>query len=194
MTRRAGGGGISQLESQPSYQVGKVNGTSSTMRTVPDVSMDADPDTGVYVLDSYDGGWYQVGGTSLATPMWAGLVAIADQGRALDSESTLTGLTQTLSSLYSLPSSDFHDITTGSNGTYAATTGYDLATGIGSPVANLLVPALAGIRQRRHRLRPASAVRRRSTSMRIRPSSFQPPTATPSPSPTPRPVPALSIR
>ncbi len=51
---------------------------------------------------------------------------------------------QTLSSLYSLPSSDFHDITTGSNGTYAATTGYDLATGIGSPVANLLVPALAG--------------------------------------------------
>jgi hypothetical protein len=139
----AGGGGISQLESQPSYQVGKVNGTSSTMRTVPDVSMDADPDTGVYVLDSDDGGWYQVGGTSLATPMWAGLVAIADQGRALDSQSTLTSA-QTLSSLYSLPSSDFHDITTGSNGTYAATTGYDLATGIGSPVANLLVPALAG--------------------------------------------------
>ena len=89
-TSSAGGGGVSQVESQPSYQVGKVNGTSSTMRTVPDVSMDADPDTGVYVLDSYDGGWYQVGGTSLATPMWAGLVAIADQGRALDSQSTLS--------------------------------------------------------------------------------------------------------
>jgi hypothetical protein len=139
----AGGGGISEYEAQPSYQVGKVNGTSSTKRTVPDVSMDADPTTGVYVLDSYDGGYFQVGGTSLATPMWAGLVAIADQGRALDGQSSLTSA-QTLSTLYDLPSSDFHDITTGSNGTYDATVGYDLATGIGTPVANLLVPGLAG--------------------------------------------------
>jgi hypothetical protein len=98
----------------------------------------------VYVLDSYDGGYFQVGGTSLAAPMWSGLIAIANQGRALDGESSLNGLTQTLPTLYSLPSSDFHDITTGSNGTYSATAGYDLATGLGSPVANLLVPALAG--------------------------------------------------
>ena len=139
-----GGGGISVYESQPSYQVGHVNGTSSTKRTVPDVSMDADPDTGVYVLDSYDGGYLQVGGTSLSSPMWAGLIAIANQGRALDGESSLNGLTQTLPTLYSLPSSDFHDITTGSNGTYSATAGYDLATGLGTPIANLLVPALAG--------------------------------------------------
>jgi hypothetical protein len=139
-----GGGGISAYESQPSYQTGHVNGTSSTNRTVPDVSMDADPNTGVYVLDSYDGGYWQVGGTSLSAPMWAGLIAIANQGRALQGESSLNGLTQTLPTLYSLPSSDFHDITTGSNGTYSATAGYDLATGLGSPVANLLVPALAG--------------------------------------------------
>jgi hypothetical protein len=139
-----GGGGISAYESQPSYQTGHVNGTSSTNRTVPDVSMDADPNTGVYVLDSFDGGYLQVGGTSLSAPMWSGLIAIADQGRALDGESSLNGLTQTLPTLYSLPSSDFHDITTGSNGTYSATVGYDLATGLGSPVANLLVPALAG--------------------------------------------------
>jgi subtilase family serine protease len=138
------GGGISTVESQPSYQVGKVNGLSSTQRTVPDVSMDADPNSGVYVLDSYAGGWYQVGGTSLATPMFAGLVAIANQGRALDGQSTLNGLTQTLPDLYSLPSSDFHDVTTGSNGTYSAGPGYDLVTGLGTPVANLLVPALAG--------------------------------------------------
>jgi hypothetical protein len=140
----ADGGGISRYESQPSYQTGKVNGTSSTQRTVPDVSMDADPDTGVYVLDSYDGGYFQVGGTSLSTPMWAGLIAIANQGRALDGESSLNGLTQTLPELYNLPSSDFHDVTTGSNGTYSATDGYDLTTGLGTPVANLLVPALAG--------------------------------------------------
>ena len=140
----SGGGGISQVESQPSYQSGKVNGTSSTHRTVPDVSMDADPSTGVYVLDSYAGGYYQVGGTSLSCPMWAGLVAIANQGRALNSQSSLNGLTQTLPTLYNLPSSDFHDVTTGSNGTYSAGPGYDLTTGLGTPIANLLVPALAG--------------------------------------------------
>jgi hypothetical protein len=139
-----GGGGISVEEAQPSYQVGKVNGTSTTHRTVPDVSMDADPNTGVYVLDSFDGGYLQVGGTSLATPMWAGLIAIANQGRSLLDESSLNGLTQTLPTLYDLPSTDFHDITTGSNGTYSATPGYDLVTGLGTPVANLLVPALAG--------------------------------------------------
>ncbi len=139
-----GGGGISQFESQPSYQVGNVNGTSTTHRTVPDVAMDADPNTGVYVLDSYSGGWFQVGGTSLSSPMFAGLVAIADQGRALQGESSLDGATQTLPTLYSLPESDFHDITTGGNGTYNATPGYDLVTGRGTPIANLLVPALAG--------------------------------------------------
>jgi hypothetical protein len=139
-----GGGGISGVESQPSYQVGKVNGLSTTKRTVPDVAMDADPNTGVYVLDSDDGGWFQVGGTSLATPMWSGLIAIANQGRALNGQSTLNGQTQTLPDLYSLPSSDFHDVTSGSNGTYSAGTGYDLVTGLGTPEANLLVPALAG--------------------------------------------------
>ena len=121
-----------------------MNGTSSTHRTVPDVSMDADPNTGVYVLDSFDGGYLQVGGTSLATPMWGGLIAIANQGRSLMDESSLNGLTQTLPTLYDLPSTDFHDITSGSNGTYSATPGYDLVTGLGTPVANLLVPALAG--------------------------------------------------
>jgi hypothetical protein len=138
------GGGISQVEAQPSYQVGNVNGTSSTNRTVPDVAMDADPSTGVYVYDSFSGGWFQVGGTSLSCPMWAGLISIADQGRALQGQSSLDGATQTLPTLYSLPQSDFHDITTGGNGTDNATPGYDLVTGRGTPIANLLVPALAG--------------------------------------------------
>ena len=107
----------------PATRSARSTGPAPRMRTVPDVSMDADPNTGVYVLDSYDGGYFQVGGTSLATPMWAGLIAIANQGRALDGESSLNGQTQTLPTLYSLPSSDFHDITTGSNGTYSATVG-----------------------------------------------------------------------
>jgi hypothetical protein len=131
-----GGGGISQYESQPAFQNGKVNGTSSSFRTAPDVSMDAS--SSVAVLDSYNSGWTTVAGTSLSCPMWAGLIAIADQGLALNGVGPLDGGTQTLPTLYNLPSSDFHDITTGNNG-FPATTGYDLATGLGTPVANLLV-------------------------------------------------------
>jgi hypothetical protein len=139
------GGGISQYEPLPAYQDGLngINGASTTNRNAPDVSMDADPDTGVYVLDNYSGGWFQVGGTSLSTPMWAGLVAIANQGRALNGEPSLDGLTQTLPTLYNLPSSDFNDITTGNNGTYTAAPGYDLVSGIGTPIANSLIPDLA---------------------------------------------------
>ncbi len=116
------GGGISQYEPLPAYQDGLngINGASTTNRNVPDISMDADPDTGVYVLDTYSGGWYQVGGTSLATPLTAALVSIANQGRALNGEPSLNGLTQTLPTLYNLSSSDFHDITVGGNGTYNA--------------------------------------------------------------------------
>lgn len=139
-----GGGGISQYESQPSYQTNKVNGISSTQRTTPDISMDANPNSGVYVLDTYyTGSYLEVGGTSLATPMWAALIAIANQGRTAVGLGTLNGTSQTLPALYSIPySSDFNDVTTGNNG-YSAGTGYDLATGLGTPIANVLVPALA---------------------------------------------------
>ena len=101
------------------------------------------------VYDSYDGGsskpWLQVGGTSLSAPCWAGLVAIADQLCASQGLGTLDGRTQTLPVLYALPAADFHDITTGSNGGFSAGPGYDLVTGRGTPIANLLVPALAGV-------------------------------------------------
>jgi subtilase family serine protease len=141
------GGGISQFETQPSYQTGVVT-QSSTMRTIPDVAFDADPDTGVAVFDSFDNGastpWSQVGGTSLACPCWAAIVAIADQDRARVGLGTLDGSTQTLPKIYSLPESDFHDITTGNNG-FAAGPGYDLVTGRGTPIAQLLIPDLAGV-------------------------------------------------
>ena len=140
------GGGISEYESLPGYQgdLDGINGASKTNRNVPDVAADADPNTGVEVLDSFSGGWFQVGGTSLACPLWAGIIGIVNQGRALAGEGTLNGATQTLPMLYNLPASDFHDITTGGNGTYNAGPGYDLVTGLGTPVANLLVPAMAG--------------------------------------------------
>ncbi len=144
------GGSISGVEKQPSYQTGIVSKYSTTYRTFPDVAIEADPATGVPVYDSYDNGklspWTNYdGGTSLATPMWAGLIAIADEGRAIAGLGSLNGLTQTLPELYSLPSADFHDITSGSTGpspTYVAGTGYDLTTGLGSPIANKLIPGL----------------------------------------------------
>ena len=149
------GGGVSQYESQPSYQQGLVihNGGSTVnangMRSIPDVAFDADPNTGVAIYDSYNGGsspWFQYGGTSLAAPCWAGLIAIADEMRVSAGLTTLDGPSQTLPSLYSLPAADFHDITSGtSTGSpnYTAAAGYDLVTGLGTPVANLLVPDLA---------------------------------------------------
>jgi hypothetical protein len=142
------GGGISTLESQPAYQSGVVT-QSTAQRTIPDVAFDADPRSGVAVYDSVNNGsaapWWQVGGTSFSAPAWAALVSIADQLRVANGLSTLDGRSQTLPSVYTLPSADFHDVTSGNNGTYSAAVGYDLVTGRGSPIANLLVPDLAGI-------------------------------------------------
>jgi subtilase family serine protease len=150
------GGGLSRLVSQPTYQSGLVisNGSQTIsangMRAGPDVSMVADPSTGLAVYGTYafnssgSGGWMEIGGTSAAAPQWAGLMAIVNQGRALAGLAPMSGYSQTLPALYQLPGSDFHDITTGSNG-YSAGPGFDLVTGRGTPVANLLVPALAGV-------------------------------------------------
>jgi subtilase family serine protease len=137
------GGGISRYEAQPSYQRGVVTQTSA-YRAVPDVAYDASSASpyAVYDTDGY-GGWIEAYGTSAGAPQWAALVAIADQGRALVSEGSLSG-SQLLSTIYQLPQSDFHDITSGGNGTYSAGPGYDLVTGRGTPVSNLIVSGLVG--------------------------------------------------
>ncbi|HEX3999676.1 MAG TPA: fibronectin type III domain-containing protein [Pirellulales bacterium] len=128
-TTYSGGGGVSKEFSG---------------RDVPDVSYDAG--VGYAVYDSFDGtgGWIDVGGTSAGAPQWAALIAIADQGRAAASLGTLNGASQTLAALYAAPAADFHDITVGSTQYESAGPGYDLATGIGTPAANLLIPYLAG--------------------------------------------------
>ncbi len=133
------GGGLSQFESEPSYQLGV---QSSGTRTTPDVAYDADPNTGFAVYDSldpYTGGWDVIGGTSVGTPQWAAILAIANQGRAT---SGLPTLNAAVADLYQLPIADFHDVTVGFNG-YSAGPGYDLVTGRGSPYANRIVQALA---------------------------------------------------
>jgi MBG domain len=149
-----GGGGLSSYEGKPAWQTGVVPTSMdpTNARALPDVSMDSGSAQEYDVFTSTLGassnsaaavGWLGDAGTSAASPIWAGLIAIANQGRALAGGTPLTGYTQTLPALYSLPSTHFHDILYGSNGD-AAGPGYDLATGRGTPIANLVVPALAG--------------------------------------------------
>jgi hypothetical protein len=131
-----GGGGPSSYEGVPSYQADL--GLAS--RGTPDVSYDADPQTGFSVLDTYGfKGWVQYGGTSAGTPQWAALLAIVNQGRELAGK---TSLANAQVALYAMPSSDFYDVTTGSNQQYYAGPGYDLASGLGTPFADRLIPDL----------------------------------------------------
>jgi hypothetical protein len=145
----SGGGGVS-LESQPTFQSSFGDPFSTTKRTVPDVAWLADPNTGVDVYDSYDevahgnDPFFQIGGTSLAAPMWSALISIVDQGRAIAGQTSLDGATQTLPDIYSLPASAFNDITVGSNG-HPAQVGYDLATGRGTPNLPNLVNDLISV-------------------------------------------------
>jgi hypothetical protein len=133
-------GGVATYESEPLYQR-RVQSTG--LRANPDVAFDADPDTGIAVYLMVPGGgpagWAEFGGTSASTPQWAALVAIANQGRALRG---IPPLNAAQSALYNLPSTDFHDITDGSNGGYNAGPGYDGLTGLGSPRANLVIQHL----------------------------------------------------
>lgn len=124
----SGGGGVSQ---------------EFPGRDVPDVAYNAGVGMAVYDTFGPDTGWVSIGGTSAGAPQWAALVAIADQGRAAAGVGTLDGASQTLKAIYAAPAADFHDITQGSTQFQSAGPGYDLATGLGSPVANLLIPYLA---------------------------------------------------
>ncbi|WP_407971251.1 peptidase S8/S53 subtilisin kexin sedolisin [Burkholderia pyrrocinia] len=144
------GGGVSTVEAEPAGQTAWPVPVAGK-RGVPDVSYDANPSSGFAVYDSvaYQGqaGWFQVGGTSAGAPQWSALVAIANSLRAAAGKSRLSG---TYDSLYTVGKtaygSDFHDVTTGSNGNCGsvcnAAGGYDYVTGLGSPQAPALVQAL----------------------------------------------------
>ncbi len=154
---KSSGGGISAYETQPSYQTGVVT-QSTTYRAIPDVSYNAGangtPTTGYTgnffsVYDSYNGTtgpWQAQYGTSAGAPQWAGLIALANQQRALVGLPNLNGRSQTLPLIYKMSSSDFNDITTGTNqlGT-SASAGYDLVTGRGTPVATQVIAGLSQV-------------------------------------------------
>jgi subtilase family serine protease len=85
------GGGISTLEAQPGYQQGVVTQTSA-FRAVPDVAYNASSASPYAIYDTLDyNGWLEAYGTSAGAPQWSALIAIADQGRALEGKGTLDG-------------------------------------------------------------------------------------------------------
>jgi len=143
-TWNGSGGGISAVWGIPSYQAGVVGSTASkgstTFRNVPDVSLDADPNTGYSIY--YGGGFTIFGGTSCAAPLWAAFTALVNQKRAELGSGPLGFANPAIYRLAasSAYANDFHDIADGStNLFYPAVTGYDDATGWGTfNGANLL--------------------------------------------------------
>ena len=132
----ATGGGYSAQFPLPSWQSGAgVKPPSGGGRGVPDVSGDADPNSGYQVL--VDGQSLVIGGTSAVAPLWSGLIALLNQklGKPV-------GFLQPV--LYGIPASAgaFHDITQGSNGAFSAGPGWDACTGLGSPSGAKLLAAL----------------------------------------------------
>jgi hypothetical protein len=144
----AGGGGISLVYPIPVYQQGismTANQGSTTMRNVPDVSMVAD---NIWIVSEGTGS--PVGGTSCASPLWAGVVALANQQAAASGLPPVGFINPALYAIGQSPAytSCFHDITTGNNtwsgspNLFSAVTGYDLCTGWGTPDGNNLIQAL----------------------------------------------------
>ena len=152
----ATGGGISSYFSQPSWQVGGgvVNSYSTGERLVPDVAADANPNTGYseYCSSVTECGgptnpWTQIGGTSAAAPLWAGVLTDINSYLVANAITTLGWTNQTLYTLFSNSQTytPYHDITLGNNsidytgtpyaGDYPATACYDMTTGMGSPDA-----------------------------------------------------------
>jgi subtilase family serine protease len=120
----SGGGGPSRYEKRPSYQ-SSISRTVGNARGIPDVSAVADPNSGVWIYDSAGGGWIVVGGTSVATPVVAGITNLRGGVFSLSSNAELTHIYGS--------QSHYTDITTGSCRTHRATTNWDFCTGIGVP-------------------------------------------------------------
>jgi subtilase family serine protease len=145
------GGGISPDKiAIPSWQklsgvIDSSNKGSTTLRNGPDVSANANftfytcADQTTCLANEY-------GGTSFAAPMWAGYIALVNQQLVASGQPTIGFINPTIyaQNVTSVYDTDFHDITSGTSGSYSAVTGYDLVTGWGSPNAGL-IDALAPV-------------------------------------------------
>lgn len=144
------GGGISPDGIPiPSWQqlsgvINSSNKGSTTLRNGPDVSANANftfytcADQTTCLANEY-------GGTSFAAPMWAGFIVLVNEQLAANGQSTIGFINPTIyaQNVTSSYATDFHDVTSGTSGSYSAVTGFDLVTGWGSPTAGL-VAALSG--------------------------------------------------
>jgi len=144
------GGGISPDGiAIPSWQklsgvINSSNRGSTTLRNGPDVSANANF-TFYVCADQTSCTANNYGGTSFAAPMWAGYIALVNQQLAANGQGTIGFLNPTIyqQNVGSQYAADFHDITSGTSGSYSAVTGYDLVTGWGSPNSGLIA-ALTG--------------------------------------------------
>ncbi len=138
------GGGISPDGiAIPSWQKAAINGTnrgSTTLRNGPDVAANANftfytcSNQKACLANEY-------GGTSFAAPMWAAYLALVNQQLTTEGRARVGFLNPTIygqNATASTYSTDFHDIITGTSGSYSAVAGYDLVTGWGSPTPSLL--------------------------------------------------------
>ena len=152
----ATGGGVSNVFPLPSWQANAnvpASSASAGGRGVPDVAGDADPNAGYTIR--VDGETMVIGGTSAVAPLWAGLIAVANQqlGKPV-------GFVQP--ALYAAKAATaFSDITQGNNGAFSAGPGWDACTGLGSPIAEKLIPLLAaaGASQRKSGKKAAGSAR-----------------------------------
>jgi pro-kumamolisin-like protein len=150
----AGGGGVSSVWGAQNYQAGFATAQTSTTcgasgtacREVPDVSADADPQTGYPIY--FSGAWEKVGGTSAAAPTWAALLALVDASPACAGKPPVGFANPALyAAARSGYASTFTDIVSGSNSYggvtgYSAAAGYDMASGLGSPKGAALATTL----------------------------------------------------
>ncbi len=146
----AGGGGISSAWTLPTWQQGPGVNSGSPGREVPDVSLDADPNTGYAIYCTVSaacggfGSWFPIGGTSAAAPMWAAFMALTNEKTLHDGGFNIGFINPFLYQIDQNAggtsyANDFHDITIGNNDgmndggtTYPATANYDMASGLGS--------------------------------------------------------------
>lgn len=151
------GGGVSKFMARPSYQTKAVPGLGTpARRSVADVSFNANPASGQYVAVMSQNGsstsWVSAGGTSLATPQWAALLAVTNALRVQSSLGMIgaphSALYASVASVAKLYAADFLDIKSGKDGSCSpcvAKTGYDNPSGLGTPQGVSLLSTLAGI-------------------------------------------------
>ena len=203
----AGGGGVSSIWKMPTYQstadaflhvIGPNSSTSHCgpapgfCREVPDVSANSDPATGYVIYWNGGGGavgqqgWQVVGGTSGAAPAWAALIALTNASSACIGTTVGFANPALYSDTARAYAGDFNDVTTGSNdmtgtngGQFGAGSGYDMATGLGSPNGSALAAglcadaiALGNPGTQRSALRSAVSLQIQADDTRLAPISF----------------------